>query len=466
MREFDESTNRMELVAVEIQPAAEIQPTGDPVAEPVADPWQIQHSFLSRLRAVAQTAQTILQRPPPALPAEERREVIQRRASAGVSDRDSNRQEESFAEVSFTEVSVPVMPEPSSPAVTRQPSAAPPIGRQPSAARAAASDWFSSVVTRANRARETAVGQRVERFLTDLRERLPAADVPPPVHRVLSPPPTYHCQICLFNYSLREATRLPCGHNFCLECLQGYVTSKIGDGQVLRIRCPHVDDEQMGQPTNGWACAHCTFFNPGTADTAAATHVEALVECQICETRQPRPPPAEPGCTHEFDEAALTSTLQLDEATLTRYRRFVAMKSDSRYRECPKCNAPHTDGPARANNELTCVSCSHKFCFVHGDAHAGQSCQQYARRRRREEAATERTIDSTTRKCPNRECAMPITKAGGCNHMTVRARAILQPNPPQPWPLSLPVLISRAASAHAAARTFAGSACAPFPGLA
>ena len=140
--------------------------------------------------------------------------------------------------------------------------------------------------------------------------------------------------------------------------------------------------------------------------------------CEVCALTQPRPPIIEPGCAHEFDEAALTTTLQLDDATMAKYKRFVAIRSDEKYRECPNCNAPHTSGPTDASNELTCGTCRHRFCYVHGDAHAGQSCQQYMRRRRREEAATEKAIGATTRKCPNRACGWPIAKAGGCNHMT------------------------------------------------
>ena len=41
----------------------------------------------------------------------------------------------------------------------------------------------------------------------------------------------------------------------------------------------------------------------------------------------------------ELDEEALTRTLLLDDETLAKYRRFVAMKSNDHYRECPACSA-------------------------------------------------------------------------------------------------------------------------------
>mmetsp|Transcript_24892 Transcript_24892/g.67232 ORF Transcript_24892/g.67232 Transcript_24892/m.67232 type:complete len:85 (-) Transcript_24892:34-288(-) len=70
------------------------------------------------------------------------------------------------------------------------------------------------------------------------------------------------------------------------------------------------------------------------------------------------------------------------------------------------------------SNRLTCAACSYQYCYVHSDAHPGQGCRQYERKRREEERAAEAYIAEFTRRCPNRDCKQPISKSSGCNHMT------------------------------------------------
>jgi hypothetical protein len=62
------------------------------------------------------------------------------------------------------------------------------------------------------------------------------------------------------------------------------------------------------------------------------------------------------------------------------------------------------------------AGCGHVYCFVHSDAHPGQTCRQYERAHRAEEKATAAAIGAFARPCPG--CKQPIEKSGGCNHMT------------------------------------------------
>jgi len=100
------------------------------------------------------------------------------------------------------------------------------------------------------------------------------------------------------------------------------------------------------------------------------------------------------------------------------------MRTDQKYRECPNCKAPNTDGPTRFSNQLRCSQCSTTFCFVHGDAHRGRGCRQFERSLRRAnasaEAANKSYINQYTRKCPNKACKARIEKSRGCNHMTCK----------------------------------------------
>ena len=142
--------------------------------------------------------------------------------------------------------------------------------------------------------------------------------------------PTYYCQICLFHYDAREGVAMACGHLFCPDCLGAYMTVKIAEGQVLNLRCPHVDSESTGD---------------------------------------------EAGCDARVDVPTLRDLLRLDAALVDRYTRFVAARTNDLYRECPSCTAPNTDGPTSRSNELRCAECSTSFCFVHADAHPGIGCR-------------------------------------------------------------------------------------------
>ena len=215
---------------------------------------------------------------------------------------------------------------------------------------------------------------------------------------------------------------MACGHYFCRDCLQAYVTVKVNEGQVLGLRCPHVDDEDVGVATGvaagaaagaapGWVCEACTLRNDDNA-----------TECVACGSARPRrieeaaDPHAEPGCAEVVTEDVLRSLLGLDEELIGRFSRYLSAKTNDRYRECPECQEPNTDGPTARSNQLTCSKCRASFCFVHANAHPGMGCRQYERRQRREELLNRRAVEELTRRCPG--CSTPVEKAGGCNHLT------------------------------------------------
>ena len=52
--------------------------------------------------------------------------------------------------------------------------------------------------------------------------------------------PTYFCNICFANNPISDGFTLRnCQHQFCVECIRGYFTSKITNGQVLHLKCFH-----------------------------------------------------------------------------------------------------------------------------------------------------------------------------------------------------------------------------------
>jgi hypothetical protein len=266
---------------------------------------------------------------------------------------------------------------------------------------------------------------------------VPAPLALPALLRSSSQVAQFYCQICLCNEKLTAAYSLePCGHRFCRECISQYLKIKIDEAQINNFLCPYIDDSLIGGSPDGWTCAACSFFN-----TPAPSPGTSFVTCSICDGSQPAPPaPEEPGCRTLILDSDLSAVL--DDAPKAKLARFTEMRRNANFRECPRCQFPNTVGPSSFSNRLTCgecirteaveaatadavdeekgegssSGCAHVYCFVHSDQHHGESCKQFERRHRQEEAAAAAFISKFARPCPG--CKQPIEKNGGCNHMT------------------------------------------------
>lgn len=197
---------------------------------------------------------------------------------------------------------------------------------------------------------------------------------------------------------------------------------KMTDHHAFRVvRCPHVEP-RLQAALAGWHCAACTYYNE---EEPAAGGRSAQVVCAVCESAQPRPPPADPGCSCVLPPPLLKALIGIgpdrfdtapDLGAAEKYNRLAAQLEDGRYRECPHCQTPSTAGPTAQSNEIFCGACGETYCFVHLNAHPGKGCRQYERGRRADEKAAQRTIRQFTRPCP--QCAIRIEKSADCNHMT------------------------------------------------
>ena len=70
------------------------------------------------------------------------------------------------------------------------------------------------------------------------------------------------------------------------------------------------------------------------------------------------------------------------------------------------------------------------------DWHEGETCDQFDERRKQkerkeeaeraeQEAKSQKVIETTTKKCPGKDCGYQIYKYTGCDHMTCKHRMIL-----------------------------------------
>ena len=292
------------------------------------------------------------------------------------------------------------------------------------------------------------------------------------------PVETALCPICYCNVPLQELYTVSerCGHRFCEDCLGGWITCMVNDGNV-ELFCPfdasmcNNDKEQAvgmwncptctlsnpehlavcsacSVPRDKWRCSGCTFFNnrpvrlgaeskssTGTEDAAETTaagvnsaetviDLEAaasLMRCSACNTEQSvLPPPAHPAASGKCgmlltkeDVAALTSP-----EVVAKYERFKAHLADPNNRDCPNpqgCDHRQIGSPE--SPAMTCEKCGYHFCFEHSNAHPGKTCHEYEAKIRQDVLRMRQAVKAMgARPCPHCQC--DTLKNSGCNHMT------------------------------------------------
>ena len=103
-----------------------------------------------------------------------------------------------------------------------------------------------------------------------------------------------------------------------------------------------------------------------------------------------------------------------------------AMSAIPNFRWClnPKCESGQIHESGLDEPIFTCASCKFRSCTKHNQPwHEGETCDQFdyrksGKKHRDEEAASEKLIAETTKKCP--KCDSNIEKNEGCDHMTCK----------------------------------------------
>ena len=177
------------------------------------------------------------------------------------------------------------------------------------------------------------------------------------------------CRICFVDVAPAECRAAPCGHTFCRECYEGYVTNKVDEGPgCVGMSCPE---------------AQC------------ATVV---------------PPELLEGC--------------LDDERRRRLRRFrvenyVSFNKELRWCPGAGCDKVVRAGPCVGSVKCAPNGCGAAFCMRCGEeAHAPSDCALLSQwtEKCQNESETANWILANTKRCP--KCQTRIEKNQGCNHMS------------------------------------------------
>lgn len=185
---------------------------------------------------------------------------------------------------------------------------------------------------------------------------------------------TFYCNICLENVAATmslSASACEKGHVHCKPCIAGYLCSAIENGDII-FCCPGRD--------------------------IVSNH----------------------GCMATFNDAEIK--MYSSDELFSKYQRFRDIKTNTKFRECPKCKEGYVGDPEHP--AITCVKCNTVYCFFHNDAHPAQSCTDYAAYMRKEHKMEEERSEQVvklSKNCP--KCKSPTIKNGGCNHMTCVCRS-------------------------------------------
>jgi hypothetical protein len=102
-----------------------------------------------------------------------------------------------------------------------------------------------------------------------------------------------------------------------------------------------------------------------------------------------------------------------------RFLKFQRMLKDPALICCSKCDqlfCKNENQTSLSVSQITCPSCGHQFCSLHGDVHSNKTCEEYASSKgARQVQKSEKAIRDFTKPCSH--CKAPIEKESGCDHI-------------------------------------------------
>jgi len=147
--------------------------------------------------------------------------------------------------------------------------------------------------------------------------------------------------------------------------------------------------------------SHCTMF---------ISHHKVPIPCPVCLSA------SEPV---DLPNSTVYAVAPRDSKEGAKFTRLMTVHKEKKALFCPRCDEvvrPPSDNSPK--NSRTCISCTHSFCAIHGDAHPDSSCQEYTQKLIKENnalLATNSTLRKHTRQCSH--CKAVLFKASGCNYV-------------------------------------------------
>eukprot|EP00457_Paulinella_chromatophora_P001706 gb/GEZN01001708.1/.p1 GENE.gb/GEZN01001708.1/~~gb/GEZN01001708.1/.p1 ORF type:complete len:758 (+),score=103.96 gb/GEZN01001708.1/:297-2570(+) len=186
------------------------------------------------------------------------------------------------------------------------------------------------------------------------------------------------CAVCFDDIPVSKVIPASCRHYFCKDCWQGYLESKVNDGNVLKIKCMFPDCIRVVEKKEVRA-----RLKPETFEKYQKFHYDSLMatnpNARWCQTPdcemvmigvKIRPKLTCPKCHKSvcfncnlpwhLGSCAMAAKGMLgvaaEEAT------FAAYQLVSNIKPCPKCRAPTEK--IEGCNHMTCPRCSYEWCWM------------------------------------------------------------------------------------------------------
>ena len=249
----------------------------------------------------------------------------------------------------------------------------------------------------------------------------------------------YRCEICFCDdFTIDQMYTLEtCDHRFCFDCVQGYVDSKIGDGDVTEDRfiCPKPD---CPKPLTRKDIA---FIFPDEGGSSSEGEGDRQGQGQGMFTRFLDTFSGNDSSHMSISESGGSSASSrksrsvggggsVRKKKLAKYDDYILQRGlenmdDLRY--CQKCNFPMVIEDIKTNPMIRCPNeeCKYAYCDrCECDWHNESTCERYQQWKKDNEQNDDLNSEwkrQHSKNCP--QCNKSVEKSGGCNHITCKCGA-------------------------------------------
>ena len=248
---------------------------------------------------------------------------------------------------------------------------------------------------------------------------------------------TFDCGICFENHIeyYRGYKMSNCGHIYCMECLHGYVTSKVSEKSTMasQIPCPNTDCHVVLTVSDIRACS----YEIGDVklwhkyqEYSTESYLNSAIQSKDVPYR--RCPSERCNYIFQFDEPKPTAEEEYEGRGAVGDGFSLPPILQGQLFECPECNSryclncPVVGGRGKvgpAHDDTTTYNdrcCQNVLETIRQSEEKQRLLELWKQENSQVDVKFQQLLQSerstgTTKPCPN--CKMTITKNGGCDHM-------------------------------------------------